>query len=112
VLGSAYRFECALSPVDSLRAYAVRDGAFGGEYLMEKLHGQAGWSTPMAEEDRESGQLGLVQGVGEEVVGGGAGGGGGLDGAACGGDGVLGLEVVKVVYAGYVSAVEGRRVGV
>lgn len=112
VLGSAYRFECALSPVDSLRAYAVRDGAFGGEYLMEKLHGQAGWSTPMAEEDRESGQLGLVQGVGEAVVGGGAGGGGGLDGAACGGDGVLGLEVVKVVYAGYVSAVEGRRVGV
>jgi hypothetical protein len=67
----------------------------------------------MAEEDRESGQLGLVQGVGEAVVGGGAGGGGGgLDGAACGGDGVLGLDVVKVVYAAYVSAVEGRRVGV
>lgn len=107
VLGSTFRFECALSPVDVLRAYAVRDGAFGGEYVMEKVSGQAGWSTPIPDEDEVSGQRGLVQAVAGEVVG--VAEGGGVGGC---GDGGLGLEVVRVVYAGYVSAGEGRRVGV
>jgi 5,6,7,8-tetrahydromethanopterin hydro-lyase len=29
ILGSDHRFECSLSPMDSLRAYAVHDGTFG-----------------------------------------------------------------------------------
>jgi predicted dehydrogenase len=102
ILASDHRFECALSPVDTLRAYAVRDGAFGSEYMMEKLHGQAGWSTPMPDEDRLSGQQGLVQAVADELA----------NGAACGADGELGAEVVRVVYSAYVSAAEGRRVAI
>jgi hypothetical protein len=49
----------------------------------------------------------LVQAVAGEVVG--VAEGGGVGGC---GDGGLGLEVVRAVYAGYVSAGEGRRVGV
>lgn len=100
ILGSDHRFECALSPVDTLRAYAVRDGAFGSEYVMEKVAGQAGWSTPIPDEDAMSGQQGLVQGIADELLG----------GPACGADGALGAEVVRVVYSAYVSAAEGRRV--
>lgn len=100
VLGPAFRFECALSPVDMLRAYAARDGAFGGEYMMEKLDGQAGWSTPMPDEDWTSGQQGLVQSVAESLASGAA--------PACDGD--LGAEVARVIYAAYLSASQGRRV--
>lgn len=103
VLGSTFRFECALSPVDTLRAYAVRDGAFGSEYVMEKVHGQAGWSTPIPDEDEQSGQQGLVQAVADELTA-------AQPSSTSVGDGALGLEVVRVVYAGYVSASEGRRV--
>lgn len=102
ILASDHRFECALSPVDTLRAYAVRDGAFGGEYLMEKLHGQAGWSTPLPDEDALSGQQGMVQAVANALA----------TGGGCDADGELGAEVVRVVYAAYVSAAEGRRVAI
>lgn len=102
ILASDHRFECALSPVDTLRAYAVRDEAFGGEYIMEKVAGQAGWSTPIPDEDAMSGQQGLVQGVADELLG----------GPASGADGALGVEVVRVVYSAYVSAAEGRRVAI
>lgn len=100
VFGSDHRFECSLSPMDALRAYAVRDGAFGDEYVMEKVAGQAGWSTPMPDEDWSSGQQGMLQAVAEELRG----------GKAAGADGALGVEVVRVVYSAYVSAREGRRV--
>ena len=100
VLSPAFRFECALSPIDTLRAYAPRDGAFGGEYIMEKVDGQAGWSTPIPDEDWSSGQQGLVQSVAEALVRGSA--------PSC--DGVLGREVVRIVYSAYLSAAEGRRV--
>ena len=100
VLGPAFRFECALSPVNMLRAYAPRDGAFGGEYIMEKVDGQAGWSTPMPDEDWTSGQQGLVQSVAESLAGDAA--------PAC--DGELGAEVARVIYSAYLSAADGRRV--
>jgi predicted dehydrogenase len=100
MLGSDHRFECSLSPVDALRAYAVHDGAFGQEYLMEKLAGQAGWSTPMPDEDWSSGHQGMVQSVADHIAA----------GERSDVDGELGLDVVRVVYSAYVSAVEGRRV--
>ncbi|MEZ6036878.1 MAG: Gfo/Idh/MocA family oxidoreductase [Planctomycetota bacterium] len=102
ILGSDHRFECALSPNDMLRAYAVHEGAFGAEYLMEKVHGQAGWSTPMPDEDWTSGQQGMVQSVAEHLV----------EGGTSDVDGQLGLEVVRVIYSAYRSAVEGRRVAI
>ena len=100
VLGPEFRFECALSPVDMLRAYAPRDGAFGGEYIMEKVDGHSGWSTPMPDEDWTSGQQGLVQSVAESLA----------SGAAPTCDGELGAEVARVIYSAYLSASEGRRV--
>ena len=100
ILGSDHRFECSLSPVDTLRSYAVRDGAFGDEYMMEKLHGQAGWSTPLPDELWLSGQQGLLQSVADHL----------REGSRSDVDGDLGREVVRVVYSSYVSAVEGRRV--
>jgi len=102
VYGSDHRFECSLSPMDALRAYAVRDGAFGDAYVMEKVAGQAGWSTPMPDEDWSSGQQGMLQAVAEELRGVGV----------ASADGELGLEVVRVVYSAYLSAREGRRVDV
>lgn len=100
VLASDHRFECSLTPVDTLKAYAVKDDAFGDEYLMEKLAGQAGWSTPMPDEDWTSGQQGLVQAVSDCLVG----------GAKNEVDGELGLEVVRLIYSAYESAATGRRV--
>jgi len=100
VLASDHRFECSLSPVDTLKSYAVQDGTFGDEYMMEKLHGQAGWSTPLPDELWLSGQQGLLQSVSDHL----------RNGTRSDVDGDLGREVVRVVYASYVSAVEGRRV--
>lgn len=100
VLSPAFRFECALSPIDTLRAYAPRDGAFGSEYIMEKVDGQAGWSTPIPDEDWSSGQQGLVQAVADALAHG--------TSPSC--DGALGREVVRIVYSAYLSAAEGRRI--
>lgn len=102
ILASDHRFECSLSPVDTLRAYAVREGTFGDAYVMEKVHGQAGWSTPIPDEDEASGQQGLVQAVADELG----------PAPASGADGELGCEVVRVVYSAYASAAAGRRVAI
>jgi len=95
-----HHLKCSLSPNDLLRAYATEDGTFGDAYVMEKVHGQAGWSTPMPDEDWTSGQQGLCQAVAAAVA----------KGEASPADGLLGLDVTRVVYAAYVSAAEGRRV--
>lgn len=100
VLASDHRFECALSPIDTLRAYAPRDGTFGTEPIMEKISGQSGWTTPIPDEDWSSGQQGLLQAVADSLA----------SGAAPEADGALGLETVRVLYAAYASAAEGRRV--
>jgi predicted dehydrogenase len=100
VLASDHRFECSLSPIDTLRAYAPRDGTFGAEPIMEKISGQAGWTTPIPDEDWSSGQQGMLQAVADTLA----------SGAAPEADGALGLETVRVLYAAYESAAEGRRV--
>ncbi len=99
ILGSDHRLECSLSPVDSLKSYAVNEGTYGDEYMMEKLSGQAGWSTPMPDELWCSGQQGLLQSVADHL----------RTGERSDVDGDLGLEVVRIIYASYRSASEGRR---
>jgi predicted dehydrogenase len=98
--GEGFQFKCHLSPNDLLRAYATRDGAFGSEYLQEKLSTQAGWSTPMPDEDWTSGHQAMVQAFAEDLTA----------GRPPRGDGQLGADVVRVVYAAYLSAAQGRRV--
>lgn len=100
VLASDHRFECSLSPIDTLRAYAPRDGTFGSEPIMEKISGQAGWSTPIPDEDWSSGQQAMLQSVAEALA----------SGSAPESDGALGVETVRVLYAAYQSAAEGRRI--
>ena len=100
ILASDHRFECSLSPQESLRAFAPSDSVFGDAYVMEKSGPAVGWSTPMPDEDLASGQQGLVQSVADDLR---------LDREPrC--DGSLGAEVVRIVYAAYRSAAEGRRV--
>jgi predicted dehydrogenase len=98
--GSNFRVRCNLSPNDQVQAFASVDGTFAGQYLQEKLSTQAGWSTPMPDEDWTSGQQGMIQAFcaslarGERVTS----------------DGKLGRDVVEIVYAAYVSAATGARV--
>ncbi|MGA1708935.1 MAG: Gfo/Idh/MocA family protein [Phycisphaerales bacterium] len=100
ILASDHRFECALSPQQSLRAFAPNESVFGDAYVMEKSGPAVGWSTPMPDEDLASGQQGLVQAVADDLR---------LDREPrC--DGSLGAEVVRVVYAAYRSAAAGRRI--
>jgi predicted dehydrogenase len=100
LFGSNFHLRCSLSPVDAVRAFASVDGTFAGEYLQEKLDTQAGWSTPMPDEDWTSGQQGMVQSFCERLA----------RGEAPLTDGHLGRDVVEVVYAAYLSAATGQRV--
>lgn len=100
VHGSNCHFTCDLSPSSMLRAYASSDRTFGDEYLLEKLDTQAGWSTPMPDEDWTSGHQAMAQAFCEAVA----------RRETPESDGALGREVVRVLYAAYQSAAEGRRV--
>lgn len=100
VMASTGHFKCNLSPHDMLRAYAVEDGAFGDEYVMEKASTQAGWNTTIPNEDWSSGHLAMCEEFAHAVA----------EGRRTASDGELGLEVTRIVYSAYVSAQEGRRV--
>ena len=99
LFASNCRLRMNLSPNDMLRAYAPDGGVFGDAYIMEKIDSGAGWSTPMPDEDWTSGQLGMCQAFAAAL----------LSGEPTESDGKLGLEVVRVLYAAYVAAAEGRR---
>ncbi|MGI9590407.1 MAG: Gfo/Idh/MocA family protein, partial [Myxococcota bacterium] len=94
------RVECNLSPNDQLRAYSPDGDVLGDAYLIEKQSTTAGWSTPMVGEDWSSGQLAMCRAFAEAIQ----------SGVAPAADGWLGLEVVRVLYAAYCAAAEGRRV--
>jgi len=98
--GEGWQLECNLSPHDQLRAFAASDGAFPGQYLQEKLATQAGWSTPLPDEDWSSGQQAMCQAF--------------CDALRSASDSIataaLGREVVRVIYAAYASARLGRRI--
>jgi predicted dehydrogenase len=100
VLASNAHIKCHLTHSRQVEAYAPDADVFAGEYLMEKLETAAGWSPPDPDEDWSAGHPQAVQ-----------------DFVACVAedrpplaDGRLGRDVIEVVYASYVSAVEGRRV--
>ena len=82
-----------------LRANAPDGGVSGDAYIMEKIDSGAGWPTPMPDEDWTSGQVGMCQAFVAAL----------LDGERAESDGAPGLEVVRVLYAAYVAAAEGRR---
>ncbi len=100
IYASNCQVKCNLSPSDGVRAYAPDGEVFGDRYLQEKLDTGAGWSTPMLDEDWTSGQLPMCQAFADALA----------TGSSPASDGALGLDVTRVIYAGYVSAREGRRV--
>jgi predicted dehydrogenase len=100
VLMSNAHIKCNLSHTRLVEAYAPDASVFGSEYLIEKLETSAGWSPPAPDEDWAQGHRQMVQDFVASVA----------DGRPPTSDGALGLDAIRVVYAGYVSAEEGRRV--
>ena len=91
-----------INPSDTLKVYAPRQGIFAGEYIQEKLETDGGWNFPAPDED-------WVRGYDAELS----------DFIECFRTGrepesglALAEDTVKVIYAAYVSAEEGRRVRV
>lgn len=95
------RLICHINPNNPCVAYAPEPHIFEGEYIAEKLETKAGWSFPSINED-------FMNGYPQELE----------DFARCVlepqrqplSDGELGLDVVRVTYAAYWSAEEGRRI--
>jgi predicted dehydrogenase len=100
VLMSNAHITCNLSHTRLVEAFAPDAQVFGSEYLTEKLETSAGWSPPQPDEDWAQGHRHMVQDFVRCVA----------DGGAPQSDGELGRDVIRVVYAAYVAAEEGRRV--
>ena len=98
--GANAHLKVNMSPHDMLRAYAPDAGVFGDAYIMEKVDGGAGWTTPLPNEDWSSGHLQMCQSFADSL----------RSGEETAAEGILGLEVTRVIYAAYVAAAEGRRV--
>jgi predicted dehydrogenase len=100
VLLSNAHIKCNLSHTHLVEAYAPAPGVFGSEYLMEKLETDAGWSVPQPDEDWAQGHRQMLQDFVSALS----------EGRHALADGALGSDVIRVVYAAYVAAEEGRRV--
>ena len=94
------RIKCDMAHSTLMQAYAPAAHVFGDEYIAEKLETKAGWSYPSVDEEW---LLGYRQELRDFV-----------EALAHGREPVsspeLGAEVVRVMYAAYVAAEEGRRV--
>lgn len=100
VLTDRSHLECNLSPHDSLRGYGASVGTFGDSYVMEKASHDAGWNSFLPDEDASSGHLAMCADFVAAV----------REGRPARSTGQLGLDVLRVVQAAYISAEEGRRV--
>jgi predicted dehydrogenase len=93
-------FRSSMTPNNALMAFTPDAEAFGTEYLHEKVESRAGWNSASPDED-------WVRGYPQEMQD-------FMECLAQGRQPVSGLQlardVVDVIYAGYVSAEEGRRV--
>jgi len=94
------QFKCNLSPHNLLQSYSPDPTVLGNAYLMEKVSTTAGWNTPLPNEDWSSGHLAMCQDFAAAVA----------ENRPARADGRLGLDVIRVVYAAYLSAEQGRRV--
>jgi predicted dehydrogenase len=100
VLMSNAHIKCNLSHTRLVEAYAPDASVFGSEYMIEKLETSAGWSPPAPDEDWAQGHRQMMQDFVSAAA----------DGREPLSDGSLGLDAIRVVYAAYVAAEEGRRV--
>ncbi len=102
IFGSQGRIECNMNPNNQCVVYGPHEGAFGDEYLAEKLSTRAGWNFASPDEHWASGYHQEIQDFVECVA---------FDREPLSGW-TLARDVVAVIYAAYVSAEEGRRVEV
>ncbi len=89
-----------INPNDAAVAYAPDGAIFGDEYITEKIETKAGWTFPSPDEDFITGYPQELQDFVEAVVD--------NRDPLSGAD--LARDVVAVIFAGYQSAAEGRRV--
>ena len=89
-----------VNPNNLCVAYAPDASIFGDEYITEKIETKAGWTFPAPDEDWVTGYPHEIQDFVEAVVNDRE----PLSGAA------LARDVVAVIFAGYESAAEGKRV--
>jgi len=94
------QIRCNMEHTNLVHAFAPSPDVFASEYLMEKLETKAGWSNPAPNEDWAQGHPHELQDFVESVA----------TGREPLSDGRLGRDVIETVYAGYLSAAEGRRV--
>ncbi|NLG84577.1 MAG: gfo/Idh/MocA family oxidoreductase, partial [Firmicutes bacterium] len=91
---------CNITPNNTCETYAPSPEVFGDEYIAEKLETKAGWNFASPDEDWMRGYPQEIQDFLEAIY----------YNRNPLSDGELGKEVVRVVYASYVSAETGRRV--
>lgn len=94
------RIDCDMTHSGLLKAFAPDTRVFGDEYIMEKVSTKAGWSYPSFDEEYLLGYPQEMRDFVESVA----------TDREPRSTGRLGLEVVRVIYAAYQSAEEGRRV--
>jgi len=89
-----------ITPNNTLRSYAPREGIFKDEYILEKLETNGGWSFPAADEEWIRGYDAeledFIDSIREQKEP--------LSGL------LLAEDTMRVIYSAYVSAEEGRRV--
>lgn len=94
------RVRCDMTHSNLMQAYAPAPQVFGDEYIAEKLETKAGWSFPSIDEEWLLGYPQELRDFVESIAG-------GREPIATP---ELGREVVRVMYAAYQSAEEGRRI--
>ncbi len=94
------RIKCDMTHSTMMQAYAPSPRVFEGEYIAEKLETKAGWSNPSVDEEWLLGYPQELRDFVEAVI---------FDRQPVS-TAELGREVVRVMYAAYQSAEEGRRV--
>jgi len=94
------RIQCDMSYNGLVTAYAPNEAIFADAYIMEKVSTKAGWSYPSFNEEYLLGYQGEIRDFVESVA---------FDREPRS-TGRIGLEVVRVMYAAYQSAEEGRRI--
>ena len=92
--------KCDMAANDAVKAFAPAHEIFGDEYITEKIETKAGWTFPSPDEDWMRGYPQEMQDFAEAIF---------HDRNPIS-DGLLGREVVRVTYAAYLSAEQGKRI--
>lgn len=102
LLLSNCRIVCDLTHNGAVRAFAPTGDVFADEYIMEKVSTKAGWSYPSFDEEYLLGYPQEIEDFCECVA----------HDREPRSTARLGLDVVRVIYAAYQSAEEGRRIDI